>query len=88
VAVKVASGLNDAYNTNNGILWSDVYSRLTEQQYKTHKLNISDRMLEKLRKGEKTGSRLVHDKGQFLLTRLTGLKQNKTNPFPIYLTRE
>lgn len=86
-AVNIASSLNFNYYTNEGILWTDIYKRLTKEQYTTLKIGIPNYMLDRLRAGEKTGIKLFHDKAGDLstATRLVGLKPNKVDDLPIYL---
>lgn len=86
-ALRIASSLNFNYNVNEGILWTDVYKRLTATQYANIKMGVPNYMLDKLRLGEKTGVRLFHNKsGSYSVnTRLISLKSEKTDTLPVYL---
>jgi hypothetical protein len=87
-AVLIASSLNHNYNVNEGLLWTDVYKRMTPVQYSNFKLGIPTYMIDKLRLGEKTNVKLFHNKaeGYGVPTRLLSLKNGKTDTLPIYLT--
>jgi hypothetical protein len=75
-AVEVASAINNNYIINEGISWSDLFIRLTTEQYKTFKIGIPKTMIEKLRLGEKTGIKLLHNRNDMFRkeTRLLGFR--------------
>lgn len=86
-AVNIASALNNYYITNNGLSWTDVFTRMTRSEYATYKIGISDKMIDKLRLGEKTGIKLYHPRGgnSATQTRLVELKSGKTDDTTVNL---
>ena len=86
-AVNIASALNNIYYVNEGLLWTDVYKRLTLKQYYTIKMGIPNYMLDRLRLGHKTNIKLFHNKNDYygVTNRLGQLKPGKVDNLPIYL---
>ena len=86
-AVNIASALNNIYYVNEGLLWTDVYKRLTLTQYYNFKMGIPNYMVDRLRLGQKTGVKIFHNKAGILGvdSRLMGLRSGKTDDLPIYL---
>jgi len=75
-AVETASAINNNYVIDEGVSWSDLFIRLTIEQYKTFKIGISKTMIDKLRLGEKTGVKLLHNRNDIFRkeTRLLGFR--------------
>jgi hypothetical protein len=75
-AVETASAINNNYVIDEGVSWSDLFIRLTIEQYKTFKIGISKTMIDKLRLGEKTGVKLLHTRNDIFRkeTRLLGFR--------------
>jgi len=86
-AVNIASSLHNTYYVDEGLLWTDVYKRMTATQYYNFKMGIPNYMIDRFRLGEKTGVKIFHNKADILAveSRLLGLKPNKTDDLPIYL---
>lgn len=86
-AVNIASALNTIYYTDEGLLWTDIYKRMTFEQYCTFKIGVPNYMVDRLRMGQKTGIKIFHNKQGSLAmeSRLLGLKPNKVDNLPIYL---
>jgi hypothetical protein len=75
-AIETVSSINNNYDIDEGISWSDLFIRMTIEQYKTFKIGISKTMIDKLRIGEKTGVKLLHNRNDTFLkkSRLLGLR--------------
>jgi hypothetical protein len=86
-AINIASALNSIYYVDEGLLWTDVYKRMTINQYYNFKMGIPNYMIDRLRLGQKTGIKIFHNKADILSvsSRLLGLRSGKTDDLPIYL---
>lgn len=89
-AVELASSIYNTYEVNEGVMWSDLFVRMTRQEYQTFKIGISNEMIEKLRIGQKTGVKLLHNRndGFIKTTRLLELRPTATSEIEIKINKE
>jgi hypothetical protein len=88
-AVETASSIYLNYKVEGGILWSDLLIRLTEDQYKTFDIGITDTMIDKLRMGEKTGVKLFHNRNDIFNknSRILNLRSSSSEEVPIKIIK-
>lgn len=89
-AVETASSVYHNYEVNAGLLWSDIYVRMTANQYRSFKIGISSDMINKLRVGEKTGVKLFHNRDDSYVqtTRVLNLRSSTSVEVPILLNKQ
>lgn len=89
-AVETASSIYYNYEVEGGILWSDLFVRLTADEYRSFKIGISNDMIDKLRIGQKTGVKLIHNRNDSYLkqTRILGLRSPAAQEVPIIINKE
>jgi hypothetical protein len=88
-AALTASSLYLNYEVDSGLLWSDVFIRMTADQYKTFKIGIPTIMMEKLRLGEKTGVKLLHNRNDNFIkqTRVLTQRPVATQEVPVLINK-
>lgn len=88
-AALTASSIYLNYKVDTGLLWSDLFIRMTADQYKTYKIGIPTIMIEKLRLGQKTGVKLIHNRNDNFIkdTRVLNLRTTTSEEVPIKINK-
>lgn len=86
---EIVNELASNYILEDGLLWSDVFLRMTLEEYNSYKIGIPNEFIEKMRKGDLTNVKLYHNSvGSFnRSTRLTTLRHNGADTLPIKLIK-
>ena len=86
-AYDIALELADTYYLDGGLLWSDIYQRMTKEEYTTFDRGIPEDIINAFMAGAYTGIKIFHNStGKYRLeTRLLGLRPGKVDNLPYRL---
>lgn len=88
-AYEIAKELYNTYKVDGGLSWSDIFLRMTPEEYKSFKMGIPMEYINRLAKGEKLGVKIYHNRGDsyYRDTRLVNLREGKEDTLPVKLIK-